>query len=192
MSDFFELNSLDKSNYLAIRWDFEKDFSDSCEKKKDDFFCKLTSNSTEAFRGPNLLSPTIFNYNISGLTNYVKQYNQKKKLKGVYVSTNPDMHEKIFTTLTSVWKAEFDGLIPLFTRDDLSPCVEKVNCMGVDLADAVDTAEIELCYRSAAFLRAQVTSTSRHNYRINSCIVFNMVENDRFGTTGDSCTLAGR
>ncbi len=66
------------------------------------------------------------------------------------------MHEKIFTPLTTVWKAEFDGLIPLFTRDDLSPCVEKVDCMGVDHADAVDTAEIELCYRSAAFLRAQV------------------------------------
>ena len=86
----------------------------------------------------------------------MKQYNQKKKLKGVYVSTSSEMHEKIFTPLTTVWKAEFDGLIPLFTRDDLSPCVEKVNCMGVDLADAVDTAEIELCYRSAAFLRAQV------------------------------------
>jgi len=51
VDDFFELNSLDKSNYLAIRWDFEKDFSDSCEKKKDDFFCNLTSNSTDAFRG---------------------------------------------------------------------------------------------------------------------------------------------
>ena len=89
----------------------------------------------------------------------MKQYNQKKKLKGVYVSTNSEMHEKIFTPLTTVWKAEFDGLIPLFTRDDLSPCVEKVNCMGVDLADAVDTAEIELCYRSAAFLRAQVRLT---------------------------------
>lgn len=146
VDDFFELHSLDKSNYLAIRWDFEKDFSDSCEKKKDDFFCNLTSNSTDAFRG---------------LTNYVKQYNQKKKLKGVYVSTNSEMHEKIFTPLTTVWKAEFDGLIPLFTRDDLSPCVEKVNCMGVDLADAVDTAEIELCYRSAAFLRAQYSIWSR-------------------------------
>jgi hypothetical protein len=51
VDDFFELHSLDKSNYLAIRWDFEKDFSDSCEKKKDDFFCNLTSNSTDAFRG---------------------------------------------------------------------------------------------------------------------------------------------
>ena len=42
---------LTKSTFLAIHWNFEKDFKDACTKKSDQFYCDLKVNSTEAFQG---------------------------------------------------------------------------------------------------------------------------------------------
>jgi hypothetical protein len=71
------------------------------------------------------------------------------------------MLQAVLPSLQAVWKDEFDGLIALLTREDLLPFVREKNCMGVDHYDVLDTAEMEICYRSAAFLRAQYSIWSR-------------------------------
>jgi len=139
-------NDLTKTTFLSIHWNFEKDFKDACTKKSDQFYCDLKINSTSAFQG---------------LANYVKAHNQKTRLKAVYFSASVSMLQDVMPNLQEVWKDEFDGLISLLTREDLLPFVAETNCMGVDHADVVDTAEMEMCYRSAAFLRAQYSIWSR-------------------------------
>ena len=98
---------------------------------------------------------------LSGLANYVKAHNQKTRLKAVYFSASSAVLADILPTLEDVWKTEFDGLIAILTRNDLRPFVEEANCMGVEHSDVLDTAEMEMCYRSAAFLRAQYSIWSR-------------------------------
>lgn len=137
---------ISKPNYLAIHWNFEKDFEDLCDKKNDAFFCDMKKNSTLAF---------------PALTKYVKSFNQKQKLKAVYFSASEKTLRDILEPLKSTWKSEFDGLINLYTRDDLMPFVNEVDCTGVDPEDSLDSAEMEICYGSAAFLRAQFSIWSR-------------------------------
>ena len=48
---FQEKKELTRSTFLAIHWNFEKDFKDACDKKKEDFYCSLKPNSTSAFQG---------------------------------------------------------------------------------------------------------------------------------------------
>ena len=42
---------LEKKNFVAIHWNFEKDYEDACNKKQGDVFCELAGNSTAAYKG---------------------------------------------------------------------------------------------------------------------------------------------
>ena len=59
----------------------------------------------------------------------------------------------VLPDLEPLWKAEFDGLIKIITRNDVKPFVEDNGCIGVPTEDSLETAQMELCYRASAFLR---------------------------------------
>ena len=77
----------------------------------------------------------------------------KTKLKAIYFSASAKTLSEISENLEKIWKDEFDGLIRILTRDDLRENVEANGCVGVPTQDALETAEMEICYRASAFIR---------------------------------------
>ena len=83
----------------------------------------------------------------------MKLHNQKAKLKAIYFSASTKTLEAVLPELEPLWKTEFDGLIRIITRQDLLEDVKNNGCIGVPTEDAIETAEMELCYRASAFIR---------------------------------------
>ena len=97
---------------------------------------------------------------LSALIKHVKAHNQKQKLNAIYFSASAKVLNEISADLEKAWNEEFDGLIKILTRDDLQPVVEEHGCIGVPTDDAIETAEMEICYRASTFIRLLIRKLS--------------------------------
>lgn len=94
---FQETKELTRSTFLAIHWNFEKDFKDACDKKKEDFYCSLKPNSTSAFQGENFFDR---NY-VKRASRFIQSQSDFRKLRSYFSSLTFSRNLKVIGLATS-------------------------------------------------------------------------------------------